>query len=424
VILASVFRSTSQILLGASFALLVASCGPPPCPTTAPAGAADAAATTSAAAVATAPREFTFATTQELFTKAKLGWNLGNSLDVPEGETAWGNPRATQELMNAVAKAGFGLIRIPVTWSKHMGPAPDFTIEPSYFARVSEVIGFANTAGLYAVVNVHHDGADNFKGVEWLTLNDEQGKTTDANNAAVRERFAKVWTQIARHFAGFGEELLFESMNEIHDGYGNPDPRHFAFINELNQAFVNVVRGTGGNNAKRHLVVPGYNTNIDHTLKGFKLPADPTPKRLALSVHYYDPYLFALQAKTNTWGKGSPSPDNWGQEDFVVTQFDKLKTTFIDRGVPVFMGEYGATHQDAFADYQRYYVEYVTKAAVDRGILPVIWDNGGSGSGGEKFGLMDRGTNGVLHPALLDALKRAATSSYKLGDVAPPKPSK
>ena len=147
------------------------------------------------------------------------------------------------------------------------------------------------------------------------------------------------------------------------------------------------MRASGGNNAKRHLIVPGYNTNIDHTLKGFKLPDDPTPKRLVVSVHYYDPYLFALQAKTNTWGNASPSHDNWGQEDFVVTQFDKLKSTYVDKGVPVFIGEYGATHQDGFEDYQRYYVEYVTKAAVDRGIVPVYWDNGGSGSGGEKFGL-------------------------------------
>jgi len=430
---AFLLRATQRFLMAAPFAWLLVSCGPPPCPSVAGTGpAADSAtvAGSGAAAVAAAtpavakePREFTH-TTAELFAKAKFGWNLGNSLDVPEGETAWGNPRATQELMNAVAKAGFGIVRIPVTWSKHMGAAPDFAIDSAYFARVSEVVGYAHTAGLYAVVNVHHDGADNFKGVEWITLNDEQGKTSDENNAAVRARFGTVWTQIAKYFANYGEELLFESMNEIHDGYGAPDPRHFAFITELNQTFVSTVRGTGGNNAKRNLIVPGYNTNIDHTLKGFTLPTDPTPNRIAVSVHYYDPYLFALQAKTNTWGKGSPSPDNWGQEDFVVTQFDKLKSTFIDKGIPVFLGEYGATHQADYADYQRYYVEYVTKAAVDRGILPVYWDNGGSGSGGEKFGLMDRNANSALHPKLLEALRRAATSSYKLGDVAKPKPSK
>jgi aryl-phospho-beta-D-glucosidase BglC (GH1 family) len=349
---------------------------------------------------------------------------MGNSLDVPEGETNWGNPRATPELMNAVAKAGFGLVRIPITWTPRTGPAPDYVIDASFFARVDEVVGYAHAAGLYSVIDLHHDGADNFKGVEWITLNDDQQKTTPENNALVRTRFVAVWGQIAKHFTGYGEELLFESMNEIHDGYGAPDPRHFTFINELNREFVKVVRASGGNNAERHLIVPGYNTNIEHTIKGFELPADPTPNRLSLSVHYYDPYLFALQAKTNTWGAASPGRDNWGQEDFVVTQFDKLKASFIDKGVPIFLGEYGATHQADFSDYQRYYVEYVTKAAIDRGMLPVIWDNGGQGSGGEKFALIDRTNNSVLHPKLMEALTRAATKSYKLADIALPVPSK
>jgi endoglucanase len=211
-------------------------------------------------------------------------------------------------------------------------------------------------------------------------------------------------------------------MNEIHDGYGAPDPRHLEFINDLNQVFVNVVRGTGGNNAKRHLIVPGYNTNIDHTLTGFKLPTDTVANRLILSVHYYDPYLFALMAKTHTWGSASPGRDDWGQEDFVVKQFDKLKSTFVDRGVPVLLGEYGATHQEGFEDYQRYYVEYVTKAAVDRGILPVYWDNGGRGSGGEKFGIIDRNARLPLYPELIKAMQRAATNSYALGNIALPKP--
>jgi aryl-phospho-beta-D-glucosidase BglC (GH1 family) len=288
---------------------------------------------------------------------------------------------------------------------------------------VDEVIGYARAAGLHAVIDLHHDGADGFKGPEWLTLNDAAGKTTDENNAAVRTRFVAVWAQIAKHFSGYGEELLFESMNEIHDGYGPPDPRHFAFINELNREFVSLVRASGGNNAQRHLVVPGYNTNIDHTLTGFKLPPDSASKRLSLSVHYYDPYLFALQAKTHTWGSASPGRDDWGQEDFVVKQFDKLKSTFIDQGVPVLLGEYGATNQAAFEDYRRYYLEYVTKAAVDRKILPVYWDNGGQGDGGEKFALMDRASNTVLYPGLLDAMLRAATSSYSLKDIALPVPA-
>jgi endoglucanase len=91
--------------------------------------------------------------------------------------------------------------------------------------------------------------------------------------------------------------------------------------------------------------------------------------------------------------------------------------------VAVLLGEYGATHQEGYEDYRRYYMGYVTKAAVDRGILPVYWDNGGQKSGGENFGIFDRSNNTVLHPTILEAMRRAATSSYKLADIAPPKPA-
>lgn len=410
-------KLANATFLGACLALGASSCLAPPSET--------AANTTGRVSIATPadhdPLPFTH-TSPELLAGMHLGWNLGNGLDVPDGETAWGNPPATPELMSAVAKAGFDLVRIPVTWARHTEPGPDYTIDPSFFERVSEVVGYAHSAGLYAVINVHHDGADGFAGVEWLTLNDSQGDTTEENNAAVRAHFVAVWTQIADYFKNYGEELLFESMNEIHDGYGKPDPRHFSFINELNQEFVNLVRKSGGNNARRHLVVPGYNTNIEHTLSGFKLPSDSAEHRLILSVHFYDPYLFTLQGKTHTWGNASPGKDDWGQENYVVEQFDKLKTTFVDQGVPVLLGEYGATYQADFADYQRYYVEYVTKAATDRGILPVYWDNGGRGSGSDNFGLIDRQSGEVLHPELLKAMLRAATTSYALGDIALPAP--
>jgi aryl-phospho-beta-D-glucosidase BglC (GH1 family) len=412
--------STAGFFSSACLALLVGSCVTPP--------AARGTGKPSDAPRATAPAapslgDFT-RTSPELLAKLRLGWSLGNSLDVPNGETMWGNPRVTPELLAAVAKAGFALVRIPVTWAQHMGPAPSYVIEPSWLKRVAEVVGFARSAGLYSIINLHHDGADGMKEAGWLSLKDADGKTTEENNAAVRAQFVAVWTQIAKYFANQGEELMFESMNEVHDGYGKADPRHLEIVNDLNQAFVNLVRASGGNNSKRHLIVPGYNTNIDETLKGFKVPIDSAKNRLILSVHYYDPYLFALQGKTHTWGSASPGRDDWGQEDFVVSQFDKLKSRYVDQGVPVIIGEYGATHQRGYEDYRRYYMEYVTKAAVDRGLVPVYWDNGGRGSGGESFALINRNDNSVLHPKVMEAMLRAATSAYSLKDVAPPVPAK
>lgn len=361
-------------------------------------------------------------TAAELIDSIALGWNLGNSLDVPEGETAWGNPEVTASLMQTVKAAGFGLVRIPVTWSLALGPSPDYSIDPERLARVSEIVDYARDAGLVAIINLHHDGADAYDGVEWLTMNDAEGNVTDANNSAVREQFERVWSQIADYFADRDHGLLFESMNEIHDGYDAPEPVYYDIINDLNQAFVDVVRASGGNNPTRHLVVPGYNTNIDYTLEGWEPPNDPTSDHLILSVHYYDPWDFAGGATTNTWGASSPGSDTWGQEDYVVGQLDKLKSSFVDQGIPVIVGEYGAVHQDGFDDYRRYYMEYVTKAAHDRGILPVYWDNGGKESGADAFGLFDRTSGQVLHPDVLAAMQRAATEDYTLDQVALPAP--
>jgi endoglucanase len=344
-------------------------------------------------------------------------------LDAPEGETAWGNPEITVGLINAVAAAGFDLVRIPVTYSLRTGAGPDYVIEASYLQRIAEVVDWVTSAGMLALINIHHDGADAYGGeVEWLSLNDSTGAITDANNQAVQARFVALWTQIASHFQPYGEALLFESMNEIHDGYDAPDPQYYTIINNLNQAFVDTVRGTGGNNVMRHLVVPGYNTNIDYTLQGFVAPTDPTPNHLILSVHYYDPWSFAGEGSTNTWGAGQPGADTWGQEDFVRTQFDALSNTFVSAGLPMIIGEYGAVHQTGYEDYRRYYMEYVTRAAVERGIVPVYWDNGSQESGAEAFGLFNRNTNEVLYPNILEAMMRAADGAIGLNEIAPPSP--
>jgi len=361
-------------------------------------------------------------TAAELVDSWGLGWNLGNSLDVPEGETEWGNPEVSASLLEGVAAAGFDVVRIPVTWSLHTGPGPDYLIDEAWLSRVAQVVDYVQQANMSAIINVHHDGADELEGVEWLTLNDVDGNITTQNNQAVEARFVRIWTQIAQYFADYDGGLLFESMNEIHDGYDAPDPQYYSIINHLNQIFVDLVRTSGGHNAERHLVVPGYNTNIDYTVAGFEAPVDVAPDHLILSVHFYDPYTFTIEGSTMTWGAQSPGTDTWGQEDYVVEQFDKLRATFVDAGLPMIVGEYGTSHLAGYEDYRRYYMEYVTKVISDRGIVPIYWDNGGTQSGGDNFGLLSRVDGSVAFPTVLDAMVRATTSSYALSDVALPAP--
>lgn len=356
----------------------------------------------------------------------KLGWNLGNSLDCVDSsktdttvETAWGNPVVTSDLIQAVAAAGFGAVRIPVSWINHFGSAPNYTISATYINRVEAVVQYVLDQGLYAIINIHHDGGNNVTG-RWLTLVDSSGQVTTDHTNAVLTEFKALWSQIGDHFKAYDNHLIFESMNEVMVDYNTPLQSYYDEINGLNQAFVDTVRASTGNNPNRCLVVPGYNTNIDYTVAGFVAPKDNAAGKLILSDHFYDPYTFTGSATTHTWGTGNPGIDNWGQEDWVQSEVAKLKSTFIDPGLPMIWGEYGAVNQSGYENYRRYYIEYVTKAVHDAGITPFFWDNGATGSGSDAFGLIDRSANTVLYPTILQAMTRAITSNYTLADVQKP----
>ena len=268
-------------------------------------------------------------TPYEVAASLGLGWNLGNQLDafrdgVAE-ETAWGNDSVTQELFDGLASAGFTTVRIPVTWN-----APDYAVEPAYMDRVAEVVGYAERAGLNVLVNVHHDG-------DWLDI--KRAAADEKVNETVKAQLKAIWTQIAVRFRDKGNFLAFEAMNEIHDGgwgWGNnrkDSGRQYAVMNEWNQAFVDAVRATGGNNADRYLGVPAYVTNIDIAVESFVLPEDKADNRLMLAVHFYDPVDFALNATRSEWGHtGDPAKKaSWGDEDNVRAQFGKMKSAFIDK---------------------------------------------------------------------------------------------
>ncbi len=355
-------------------------------------------------------------TAMEMAGNMELGWNLGNTFDAYSngiaGENAWGNPSATQELMHAVRAAGFDTVRIPVSYLGKVGEAPDYTVESAWLSRLQEVVDYALEADLYVIINIHHDGNNDKGNGAWIDV-------TNPDQSAIQAKFQKIWAQIAAQFADYDQRLVFESMNEIHDGSyqapsGESGKTMNANINALNQIFVDTVRESGGKNADRCLLVPGYNTNIDYTIAGFVLPEDSAADRLMVSVHFYDPYQYALEEKMkcNTWGNGAPGNCGWGNEDFVDAQFDKLVTTYLANGIPVIVGEYGAInkHNDP---YRNYYMEYVTKSACDRGLVPVYWDNGYNGDYG--FALIDRNSGAVLHPGMMDAMNRAASGeSYEI----------
>jgi len=346
-----------------------------------------------------------------LAAKIKIGWNLGNSLEAAAsatsaGETSWGNPRVTKELIDAVKAAGFNAVRIPCAWSGYIEDQVTYKIKDSWLERVKEVIDYCVSNDIYAIIDIHWDGG-------WLEEN-----PTYAAQEAVNKKQKALWEQIAVYFRDYDEHLLFAGTNEVHAGYGNPTTENITVQQSYNQTFVDAVRATGGKNAYRNLVVQSYNTNIQHAISYFTMPNDAIAKRLMAEVHFYDPWDFAGDETSNIylWGKdfiGSPNVSTWGQEAWVDSQFASIKTKFVDAGIPVILGEYGAILRTSAANQQNhikarnYYLSYVTKAAKNNGMVPFYWDNGNTGNNG--FGLFNRSTAQVVHQdavnVLVDAIK-------------------
>ena len=329
-----------------------------------------------------------------------LGWNLGNQLDAYEedpgsrhylipDERIWGNPKATATAVRKVHEAGFTTIRIPVTWLRKIGPAPDYKIDPDWMARVTEVVGYAHDAGFRnVIVDMHHD-EDHDDG-HWQNL---KGASKDPElNETIKKEIVAVWSQIAENFKDCGSWLMFEGFNELNDGgWGESDEfkanPHIQcdILNEWLQTFVDAVRATGGNNADRWLGISPYCANPDF-VKYLVMPTDPAGK-LMLSVHFYDPYSYTIgEEQYSDWGHtGEPGRKaKHDDEDHVQEVFGMLYDNYIAKNIPVYIGEFGCSRRDPDDkrawSYYLYYLEYIAKAARTYCLPATIWDCGGNPS--------------------------------------------
>lgn len=322
-------------------------------------------------------------TTMELVRDMGIGINLGNTYEscgdwisqwgdgTPESyETAWGSPVITQEIIQGYANEGFGVLRIPVAWSNMMGD--NYTISNDYLAAVREVVDWALDSDLYVILNIHYDNG-------WFA-----GFSTD--KVECMRKYTRIWEQLTDAFADYNDYLMFESLNEEGcwediwnrwSGDNDSKKQAYALLNEINQTFVDIVRSSGGNNPKRHLLIAGYATDIDLTCDSlFQIPNDPV-NRCAVSVHYYTPSDFAILEEDVSWGT---SRSTWGtDEDFEQLNhyMDMMKNTYIDNGIPVIIGEYGCPKNNKDEESVRLFLTSVCKAAYNRYLCPVLWDISG-----------------------------------------------
>lgn len=309
-----------------------------------------------------------------------VGWNLGNTLEatgnvkgtsVRDFETAWGNPVTTKAMIDGIKTAGFRSMRVPVAWSNLMGPKPDYVINKELMGRVEQVVKYGLDNKMYVIINIHWDGG-------WI-----HRFSTDYDESM--RKYTAIWKQVADRFKGYSDHLIFESMNEegsfddLWNKYGGlPDRKAEAYqlLNRINQAFTDLVRASGGNNGRRYLLIAGYATDIAHTIDpAFQMPRDPAAHSL-VSVHYYSPSTFAILEKDANWGKAAYT---WGTPEEVAAvkrDLRPLKARFLDKGIPVVIGEFGCPTVNKDPQSVVKYLSMVGETAWSLGCVPMLWDPG------------------------------------------------
>ena len=342
-------------------------------------------------------------TAQHIATKMGVGWNLGNTLEAICGENAWGAGHTSQQLIDSVKAAGFNTVRIPVSWFCHSDTVTS-VIDKEWIARVKEVADYCIKDDMYVILNMHWD-----KG--WL-----ENRVNKANQGIVNKRQRAYWTQIANYFKAYDEHLLFAGTNEpnAHDSI------QMSVLMTYHQTFVDAVRATGDNNSSRTLIIQGPATDVEDTYKLMKtMPKDKIADRLMAEVHYYTPYQFCLMENDADWGKkfyywGKDNHSateitrnaSWGEENDVDKNFGKMKARFVDKGIPVIIGEFGAGKRKLSqpsdqalnnASVESYY-RHVVKSAVSKGLIPICWDVPGW--------LFNRSTGAILDQGIIKAIKQ------------------
>ncbi|MCK9205922.1 MAG: cellulase family glycosylhydrolase [Salinivirgaceae bacterium] len=349
---------------------------------------------------------------QEIAGKMKIGWNLGNMLEavwVPRDNFA----ATTQTTIDSVKAAGFNTVRLPVAWFYHSDTITSI-IDSAWLAHVKKTVDYCIKDSMYVIINAHWD-----KG--WL-----ENRVNAANKDIVNARQHAYWTQIANYFKDYNDHLLFAGSNEpnVDDATG------MSILLSYHQTFVDAVRATGGNNSSRTLIVQGPSTNNEKTYTLMNtLPTDQISNRLMVEVHYYTPWQFCGLDKDADWGKmfyywGSGYHSitdvnrnaTWGEESEMDISLGLMKTKYVDKGIPVIIGEYGAfrkklnppSDQALHNASIEYFYRYFAKSATDMGFITYCWDTGG---------LFNFTTGKINDKVVVNAIIKGATDTIPVTNV-------
>lgn len=349
---------------------------------------------------------------KQSFTSWGNGWNLGNTLDAKTDgsknnlglstEKSWGMPETTQAMIKAVADKGFKTIRVPVSWHNHIVDS-NYTIDTKWLERVKTIVDWSLESGMNVIINIHHDNLTEAQ------MKSNYGFCVPENSAALKEQslayIKAVWTQVAAYFKDYGNRLVFEVLNEpraVEKSYewyaqeASPDGAKVKAANkiivEYEQAALDIIRTSGGNNATRYVMIPMYAANPDLNY-GWKMPEG---ENLIVSAHAYTPYEFTMNNKDN-FDSSVEADINW--------LFQNLKKF----NMPVIIGEMSASDKNNSADRKKWFEYYCAQAKANE-VPAILWDNmvvyPSGDNKAERHGYLNRNKLSWWHEEMVDCMTR------------------
>lgn len=340
----------------------------------------------------------------------KMGINIWNTMETPDGETGWGNPLITQNLIDTLKKAGFNAIRIPCQyWVSHANHATG-EIDAVWLDRIKEVVQYCVNDGMYVLLNDHHDGFMDCSAT---------GVKLDSIKAIQKA----IWEQVATKLRDFDEHVMFASSNEP-DATDLPTSTN---LHDFHQIFIDAVRSTGGKNAYRTLVIQAPSTSLDlanyFSTDGIPgMPTDEVSNKLILEFHWYSPSNFCLLTGDASWGKewrywgaNFHSTDDLernstpgAEEGWMEDQMEFANKNFVAKNIPVLIGEFGVenhavniignpTDSILSLNSRAHFFKSIVQMARANGVSTFLW-----------AGVIDRQTLKIDDQRALDSLRVGA----------------
>ncbi|MBF7074153.1 glycoside hydrolase family 5 protein [Glaciecola sp. MH2013] len=290
------------------------------------------------------------------------GFNLGQMFESNQHEPSLANAAPK---IDAYYKSGYRNVRIPITWTETIQgntlvEDTDTGVVDRDHPRLLEIMKVVDYAlakpGMYVVINMHHEST--------LKAEDKY------------QVLEQIWADNADIFADRSHRLIFEILNEPHQGPNN-DPMEPEKVRRMSELAYNKIRAK---NSRRIIIIGGNQWFGAHemaiTWPNLDQVGSGQDAYLMATFHHYDPWEFnGASDKTFAWNAQT-----------ITTPMQTMESwsTSVGNNMPIYIGEWGNSwgqylRADGCNNIKSWYNDFNSAHASNRPITAptAVWDDGG-----------------------------------------------